>query len=349
MYNYETMSLYIDLKYTNQIAHRFEKFSRKNDYLFNVRCPICGDSKKNLSKMRGFIFRKENDMFYKCHNCGQGLSLGNLIKYIDPNLYKEYILERFKNGESGNSNFKKPSFNIPSPRFGKVEKEKIFENAEWLSKLPSGHFCLVYCTNRGFLSRIADRLLFTSNYRQFIDALVPNHEKKLIDDARLIIPFYDEYNNLIAVSGRALETSDKTLRYITIRTTDSTDKLIYGMDTVDTSKTMYVVEGPIDSFFIDNAVAAGDANLTAVADKLGIDNTVLIYDNEPRNREIVNMVERAVKNNYRVVIWPNTVEGKDINEMIMDGMTESEIKEIIDTNTFSGLRALTEFTYWKKL
>ena len=349
MYNYETMSLYIDLKYTNQIAHRFEKFSRKNDYLFNVRCPICGDSKKNLSKMRGFIFRKENDMFYKCHNCGQGLSLGNLIKYIDPNLYKEYILERFKNGEGGKSNFKKPSFNIPSPRFGKVEKEKIFEHAEWLSKLPSGHFCLVYCTNRGFLSRIADRLLFTSNYRQFIDALVPNHEKKLIDDARLIIPFYDEYNNLIAVSGRALETSDKTLRYITIRTTDSTDKLIYGMDTVDTSKTVYVVEGPIDSFFIDNAVAAGDANLTAVADKLGIDNTVLIYDNEPRNKEIVNMVERAVKNNYRVVIWPNNVEGKDINEMILNGMTESEIKEIIDNNTFSGLRALTEFTYWKKL
>jgi len=96
-------------------------------------------------------------------------------------------------------------------------------------------------------------------------------------------------------------------------------------------------------------VAAGDANLTAVADKLGIVNTVLIYDNEPRNKEIVNMVERAVKNNYRVVIWPNNVEGKDINEMIMDGMTESEIKEIIDTNTFSGLRALTEFTYWKKL
>jgi hypothetical protein len=86
-----------------------------------------------------------------------------------------------------------------------------------------------------------------------------------------------------------------------------------------------------------------------VADKLGIVNTVLIYDNEPRNKEIVNMVERAVKNNYRVVIWPNNVEGKDINEMIIDGMTESEIKEIIDTNTFSGLRALTEFTYWKKL
>lgn len=199
------------------------------------------------------------------------------------------------------------------------------------------------------MSRIADKLLFTSNYRQFIDALVPNHEKKLIDDARLVIPFYDEYNNLIAVSGRALETSDKTLRYITVRTTDSTDKLIYGMDTVDKTKPIYVVEGPIDSFFIDNAVAAGDANLTAVADKLGIVNTVLIYDNEPRNKEIVNMVERAVKNNYRVVIWPNNVEGKDINEMIMDGMTESEIKEIIDTNTFSGLRALTEFTYWKKL
>jgi len=52
-------------------------------------------------------------------------------------------------------------------------------------------------------------LLFTQHYADFVTALVPNHGKQLLNDARLVIPFYDEYNDLIAVSGRALETSDK--------------------------------------------------------------------------------------------------------------------------------------------
>ena len=209
------MSIHIDLKYTNLLSHRFEKFARKDNYLFNVRCPLCGDSKKNKSKMRGYIYRKGNNLFYKCHNCNAGTSLGNLIKFIDANIYKEYILERYKEGESGNSNFKDPSFNIPPQRFGKLEKSKLFEHAEWCDKLPSGHFCLEYLQKRKIPQQWYSKLLFTQHYKQFCDALIPNHGKQISDDARLIIPFYDVYDNLIAVSGRALETSDYKLRYVT--------------------------------------------------------------------------------------------------------------------------------------
>lgn len=343
------MSLSVESKYIGLISHRLRNFKRKQDYLWNFSCPICGDSKKNHLKARGYVYKKGNNLFYSCKNCGIGTSLGKLLENVDGTLYKEYILERYKSGESGFSNFKEPTFNIPSPRFDKLDKPKIFEHAEFCDKLPSEHFCLTYLKNRRIPNRFYKDLLFTSHYKKFIDALVPNHGKKLIDDARVIIPFYDVYNNLIAVSGRALETSDKTLRYITIRTTDSEEKLVFGMDRVSVHEPVRVVEGPLDSLFVKNCVASADANLAIVAENISAGKKVLIFDNEPRNKEIVKLMQDAIKLNYDVVIWPNTIQGKDINEMVMNGISVDEIESIISSNTFSGLEAQTKFVFWKKI
>lgn len=343
------MSIHIDLKYTNLLSHRFEKFTRKDNYLFNVRCPLCGDSKKNKTKMRGYIYRKGNNLFYKCHNCNAGTSLGNLIKFIDSNLYKEYVLERYKSGESGNSNFKEPSFDIPSPKFDKVEKSKIFEHAEWCDKLPAGHFCLEYLQKRRIPEQWYSKLLFTQHYKKFCDSLIPNHGKQLLDDARLVIPFYSEYNELIAVSGRALETSDYKLRYVTIRTDDRKDKLIFGMDRINVHETVKVVEGPIDSIFLSNCIASGDSNLYLTAKNISAPKKILIFDNQPRNKELVKMMQDAIKLNCDIVIWPDTIEQKDINEMIMSGISPDEIERIISSNTFTGLRAQMKFISWKKV
>ena len=343
------MSIHIDLKYTNLLSHRFEKFARKDNYLFNVRCPLCGDSKKNKSKMRGYIYRKGNSLFYKCHNCNAGTNLGNLIKSIDANLHKEYVLERYKAGESGNSNFKDPSFDISPPRFDKVEKSKLFEHAEWCDKLPSGHFCLEYLQKRRIPEQWYSKLLFTQHYKQFCDALIPNHGKQLTDDARLVIPFYDGNNILVAVSGRALETSDYKLRYVTLRTDDSKDKLIFGVDRMNIHEPVKIVEGPIDSLFLSNCIASGDANLSLTSKNISASKKILIFDNEPRNKEIVKMIEVAIKSDNYVVIWPNTVKGKDVNEMVMGGLTISEIEDIISSNTFSGLEAQAKFIFWKKV
>ena len=343
------MSLSVESKYIGLISHRLRNFKRKQDYLWNFSCPICGDSKKNHLKARGYVYKKGNNLFYSCKNCGIGTSLGKLLENVDGTLYKEYILERYKSGESGFSNFKEPTFNIPSPRFDKLDKPKIFEHAEFCDKLPSEHFCLTYLKNRRIPSRFYKDLLFTSHYKKFIDALVPDHGKKLIDDARVIIPFYDVYNNLIAVSGRALETSDKTLRYITIRTTDSEEKLVFGMDRVSVHEPVRVVEGPLDSLFVKNCVASADANLAIVAENISAGKKVLIFDNEPRNKEIVKLMQDAIKLNYDVVIWPDTIQGKDINEMVMNGISVDEIESIISSNTFSGLEAQTKFVFWKKI
>ena len=348
MLYYESM-LSIESKYIRLISSRLRNFKQKKDYLWNFSCPICGDSKKNLSKARGYVFQKGTNLFFNCHNCGVGTNLGNLIKQVDPSLHKEYVLERYKSGESGFSNFKSPSFDIPAPRFDKVAKEKHFEHAEWVSKLPSGHFCLVYCTNRRFLSIMRDTLLFTPNYKKFCDALVPNHGKEITADARLVIPFYDKYNTLIGVSGRALENSDYKLRYVTLRTTESQDKLIYGIDKVNTNELVKIVEGPLDSMFLTNCVGSGDSALIQTAKLIDAENKVLIFDNEPRNKEIVKLMDDAIKLGYNVVIWPDTMEQKDINEMVMAGFSPDEIERIISSNTFTGLRAQMKFISWKKI
>ena len=343
------MSLPVESKYVRLISSRLRNFKQKKDYLWNFSCPICGDSQKNKTKARGYVFPKGNNLFYRCHNCGVSISVGNFIKAVDESLYKEFVLEKYKSGETNNTRSANTILNIPSPRFDKLDKQKVFEHAEWVDKLPSGHFCLVYCVKRQIPSNILSKLLFTPHYKQFCDTLVPNHGKTIVDDARLVIPFYDEYNELIAVSGRALETGDKTLRYITLRTNDSQDKLIFGMDRVDLNQTVKIVEGPVDSLFLKNCIASGDANLVLCADAISSDKIVLIFDNEPRNKEIVKMMQNAIGLKYDVVIWPDTIGGKDINEIILSGKSQDEIEEIISSNTFRGIEAQLKFNMWKKV
>ena len=113
------MSVYIDRKFLLQISPKLQRFAQKKTDLFNFRCPFCGDSQKNKSKARGFIYRKKNDYFFTCHNCGEGHTFYNFINHVDPSLVKEYQLERYKDGQTGNHNYPKPEtmVNISKPVF----------------------------------------------------------------------------------------------------------------------------------------------------------------------------------------------------------------------------------------
>lgn len=342
------MSLSTDLSFVHRISHRFEKYQRKSDYLFNVRCPLCGDSQKNKSKMRGYIYRKINDLFYKCHNCGSGMSVGNLIKQLDGTLYKEYLLEKYKSGELNGANTRTTVFQIPAPRFGKVEN-KEFVNAERCDLLPSTHFCIAYLKARKIPESMFSKLYFTPNFKKLCDEVNPDHGKDIAADARLVIPFYDEYNALIGISGRALTTADSKLRYIKIKVNDNVSKLTFGLERLDRTQTVKIVEGELDSLFLSNCIASGDSSLYLTAENILAENKILIYDNEPRNKEIVKLMADAIKLGHNVVIWPSTIEEKDINDMVRAGLSPSEIEDIISNNTFKGLEAQTKFIFWKKV
>ena len=134
--------LSLDIKYLRLVSSRLRNFKQKKEGLFNFSCPVCGDSKKNLTKARGYAFAKGNDYFYRCHNCGVSTNVGNLIKHVDTTIYKEYVPERYSSGRSNNANSANAVLQISAPKFGKLQKQKVFEHAEWCDKLPNQHFCL---------------------------------------------------------------------------------------------------------------------------------------------------------------------------------------------------------------
>ena len=337
------MSIYIDRSFLLQVSPKLQRFSRKKDDLYNFRCPLCGDSQKNKTKCRGYVFRKKNDYFYMCHNCGVSTTFYNFLKQVDSNLLKEYQLERYKNGETGNNNYPKPDFEdykAPAPVFKKALELPTIDS------LPAAHFAKSYVQQRRIPEAFYSQLYYAEDFKQFVESLGIEKDGLHKADKRLVIPFYDKEKNLIAIQGRAL--GESKLRYITLKLHDDNQK-VFGLDRIDQEQPVYVVEGPIDSMFLVNAVATADSNLESITNVVDKSNVVLVFDNEPRNKEIVKKINSAIDNHFNVVIWPQMIESKDINDMVLEGFSPDEIQDIISKNTFVNLRAKMEFVNWKKI
>ena len=338
------MSIFIDRKFLKLLSPKLNRFSQKKEDLFNFRCPFCGDSQKHLHKARGYVYRKKNDYFFKCQNCGVGHTMYNLINLLDPSMVKEYAMERYANGETGNHNYKKPEIKFEVPVFNKKRKAI---NLPKIVDLDMNHYAAQYCIGRNIPSDTYDTLYYAEDFKAFIDELIPDNDKDLkFDDPRLVIPFFDSDGSLLAVQGRALR--DSKIRYITIKLDDDNVK-IFGLNKVDKSKKVYVTEGPIDSLFLPNSVATADANLTNAVNYIPRDKLVLVFDNEPRNKDICKFMDKAIENHFAICIWPEMMQEKDVNDMILSGFTSEEIVDIIDKNTFVNLRAKMEYVQWKKI
>jgi len=277
-----------------------------------------------------------------CHNCGVSTTFYNFLDKVDPSLTKQYALERYKNGTQNN--------NTKTPEFEQAKTEKpIFRkklSLESIDSLPEEHFAKAYVQSRRIPKDFHSQLYFAPDFRQCIQELGVEQKGLRPNDKRIVIPFYDAEKNLVAVQGRALGQSK--LRYITIKVNEDVSK-VYGLDRINQDKMIYVVEGPIDSMFLDNAVATADSNLESIISTFDKSKVTLVFDNEPRNKEIVKKVEDAIDKHFNVVIWPEFIEEKDINDMILSGFSQDEIRDIIHKNTFLNLRAKMEFIKWKKI
>jgi hypothetical protein len=345
------MSIYIDRKFLHLVSPKLERFAQKKPDLYNFRCPICGDSQKNKSKARGFVYKKSNDYFFRCHNCGASHTFYNFLKFVDPSLLKEYTYERFTNGETGNHNYPKPTFEEfkSQPAFNEKPTQKKI-NLDTVESLPESHYAKAYVKARKIPEKYFSELYFAPDFKMLVQSLGVENENLKEEDPRLIIPFYNENNELFAIQGRAL--SESKIRYITITLVE--DELFsgymkfYGLNKLDRNKKVYVVEGPIDSMFLPNAIATADADLTRAA-KLELTDFVLVYDNEPRNKDIVKQIGKAIASGYNVTLLPENIKQKDINDMILAGISPGEILDLIDKFTFSNLRANLEFSKWKKV
>ena len=333
------MSSYIDLKFINDLSGRLSQFKKKTDYLFNFRCPHCGDSQKSKTKARAYLYRVKNDMFFKCHNCGQGQNLANFIKFIDPKLYEQYLLERYKKSAPATP---KPKFDFKPTKF---TNQTPIDDLKSIKDLPEDHPARLYCMNRKIPEKYFDKLFLSDKFMTLVNEVKPNTYKITKDHPRLIIPFYDTTGKVFAFQGRAFGKEQP--KYLTIKLDENKQK-VYGLDKINFQQPIYITEGPIDSLFIDNCLAAGGADLF-LKNKIPNENITYIFDNEPRNKEIVNRMYKVIEQDFNVVIWPEDLQLKDVNDMIMSGLTKLELQDIISNNTYSKLSALTKLNYWKKI
>ena len=337
------MSIFIDRTFLLRVSAKLSKFTQKKTDLYNFRCPICGDSSKNKTKARGYVYAKKGNYFFMCHNCGASMSFYNFLNKVDTSIVKEYALERYKNGESGRENYPKPTFDIATNP--PVFKKKL--SLPTIDSLPEEHYGKVYVQRRKIPEAYMETLYFAEDFKDFVENGSQIEKDGLKEnDPRLVIPFYDENKNLTAVQGRAL--GESKLRYITVKMNEDGVKL-FGLDRVNKEEDVYVTEGPIDSMFLSNAVATADATLTNASKYIDKSKLVLVYDNEPRNKDICRHMEKAIEDHYRIVIWPEMIEEKDINEILLSGFSPDEIQDIISNNTFQNLRAKIEFINWKKV
>ena len=333
------MSSYIDLKFINDLSGRLSQFKKKTDYLFNFRCPHCGDSQKSKTKARAYLYRVKNDMFFKCHNCGQGQNLANFIKFVDPKLYESYLLERYKKSAPATP---KPKFDFKPTKF---TNQTPIDDLKSIKDLLEDHPARLYCMNRKIPEKYFDKLFLSDKFMALVNEVKPNTYKITKDHPRLIIPFYDTTGKIFAFQGRAFGKEQP--KYLTIKLDENKQK-VYGLDKVSFQKPIYITEGPIDSLFIDNCLAAGGADLF-LKNKVPNENITYIFDNEPRNKEIVKRMYKVIEKDFNVVIWPDEIQLKDVNDMIMSGLTKLELQDIISNNTYSKLSALTKLNYWKKI
>ena len=328
---------YIDTKYLNIIGPQLLQFKKKGDFLWNFRCPYCGDSQKSRTKARGFVYRKKNDLFYKCHNCGIGTTLGKLIEYVDSKIHKDYIMERYRCGVKTNN--PEPEFKFDVPIF---RKKGVLKSLKSISDLSTEHPARKIVEERLIPSEFLSDLYLCESFYKFTNTLVPNKFPSLDGDhPRLLIPFRNEKGEVFAYQGRSFGKEQP--KYITIRLDNDTTK-IFGLDRIDDSRQVYAVEGPLDSLFLDNCIAVGGADLAKLEN-----DVVIIFDNEPRNREICKQMDSCIGFGKRIVIWPDSMKHKDINDMIMAGYVKEQIQEIIDDNIFSGASAKLRFSEWKKI
>ena len=320
----------IDSKYIGLVSSRLQKFKRVKADLYNFRCPICGDSQKHKNKARGYFYQVKTNTNFKCHNCGASLSLNNFLKQIDSVLHKQYTMEKFKEGFTG-KNFvvEEPILEFTKP---------VFKKSLDLPKASEVPAAKEYLEKRKI---DPTQFYFTNKFKAWVNTQKQTFDTIGRDESRIIIPLYDTQRNLIGFQGRSL--GPNSVKYITVMLTDDAPK-IYGLDKIDETKPIYITEGPFDSSFVENSVAMCGSDIDIRT--FGWSDYIWVYDNEPRNREIVNRISKTIDRGDKVIIWPNQVIQKDINDMVISG---HNIMTILKLNTYSGLEAKVQFNNWKKV
>jgi hypothetical protein len=347
------MSLWMEISFLKQVAYRLDRFAIKKDgqdFLANCRCHVCGDSQKKANKKRGYFYQHDGHIFYKCWNCGISYSFSNFLKEFDPATWNAFRMEcyREKAGRFEPEPPTPPSDDLLKTKISDIlvraKEAELFDGCPLVVDLEDGHPAKVYLMGRKLPNKHLNMFYYVESFFKWskgnTDKFSQSYFGEMKDHPRIVFPWKTQDGVTFAYQARAIHGQEP--KYYTI-ILDETHQKVFGVDRVDPTKPVYVFEGPLDSLFIPNAVAVGSSAL------MNYDGDIYCFDNEKRNREIVNIMEKAVESGRKVFIPPDNYKWKDVNDAVKEGgMTAEDVLGIINDNTFSGLSAKLRFSQWKK-
>lgn len=284
---------------------------------------------------------------FHCFNCGQSHPLWRFLKTVEPALYNEYVIDtKFEKIAALPPKEKLEgleTMTAPVPNFKRVGSPLL--KIKKFGQLAHDHPARAYVNKRKIPTKAHHRLYYAPKFNTWVNELIPDKlPMGKRDLPRLILPMIDKDGVVFGFQGRAFDKL--SIRYITIML-DETKPKMFGLEQVDFNKKYYVLEGPIDSLFLSNAVAmaGADGNASGLEN---LENAVFVFDNEPRNLEIVKRMEKMLDRGYKVCIWPSKLDVKDVNDMILSGLSSAEIELMIDQNTYQGLIGKFELGDWRR-
>lgn len=343
--------LFIDSQYPTRLAPWLKNFKQVKPYAWVFSCPLCGDMSKGRQKARGYLYRpgNANHINYKCFHCSASMSMGTFMKDQFPEMYKEYVLQRYSETSVphvAHRDIRKVMDVVPKAVPNVEIKDAALDNLKSCAELKDSHPVAKYLNQR-MIPRDRWNLLFYSlKFVQYVNSQLPKKfdPKKVEEHPRLVIPYFNAHGKMFAFQGRAFDAREP--KYITIKLDEDAER-IYGLERLDYSKRIYCTEGPIDSLFLPNAIAVSGSSFDSPTMQALKTNLTIVQDNEPRSREIVKIIKKNIDMGYSVCMLPHSVQEKDINDMVKAGYTTKEIHDMIDANTFKGAEALLKFTQWK--
>lgn len=353
------MSALINYKYASLLSGHLcnYKLQQTAPFRANFRCPICWDSSQKENSRKAYLLEKNGNYVFYCHRMctDKAVPLGKFLKDYYPDLYSQYSYEEYAEKTSRDLIAGVPREPDPILDYTKPKHEigaGVLKGVKRISQLPHDHKAKLYVQSRKIPTPAHARLYFHPNFTTWINTLIPGRFEKVPKiDPRLIIPLIDRKGNVFAVQGRAL-TSKQEIRYITIRFDEEMPKL-FGLDKVDPNRRMYVLEGPLDSLFLPNAIAMAGAGCSSekIMECSGSSKERLVYvfDNEPRGINIHKQMSQLMDNGFNVCIWPSHIKEKDINAMVLAGREIADIQQIIDENLYTGLAGHLQMSSWVKV
>jgi len=335
---------WLEEKYINLIGSTLEHFHKQSRTTFTFRCPFCGDSKKRQNRTRGYFFLYQRQYFYKCHNCNVSMSLRGFLKRVDTELFREYQLDVLRQERPAEVPTARVSAEVPVFGFSRPTPPKL--SLPSIASLPDTHEAVQYCRKRHLPDAALAQLYFTNEWTTWITEMGWSYALPEDHAPRLILPWFHRNGDLLGAQARRIDAEGKSGRYVTFKRNDDAEK-VYGLDRVDLHKRIYLVEGPLDSWFLPNSVAAMGSDLLHVYDHHLVGHGVVcVWDNEPRNLDVSRQLHAAIKRGLPVVIWPQYIHEKDLNDMALAG---HDILTLVTQHTYQGLRAELEFLRWKRL